>query len=166
MQAERKKRAEPVDDDNDMVRLVKVSKSPLKINPLLTSGFENFNRGNFAAAKTDYESVLKSEPQNTEALHGLAAIALREGRTSLADYYYERILVADPKDAAALSAMINLHRQNDPTTAESRLQARRARILRWEISTLLKSAGVMRSRPISKLILQTPTIRIFFTTWR
>ncbi len=123
MQAERKKRAEPVDDDNDMVRLVKVSKSPLKINPLLTSGFENFNRGNFAAAKTDYESVLKSEPQNTEALHGLAAIALREGRTSLADYYYERILVADPKDAAALSAMINLHRQNDPTTAESRLQA-------------------------------------------
>lgn len=109
-------------EPDDGIRLVRVTKSPLQINPALTKGFENFNRGNFAAAKIDYESILKTEPQNLEALHGLAAIAVREGRWNVADHFYERILVADPKDAAALSAMINLHGQNNPGAAESRLK--------------------------------------------
>ena len=109
-------------EPDDGIRLVRVTKSPLQINPALTKGFDNFNRGNFAAAKIEYESVLKADPQNLEALHGLAAIAVREERWNVADHFYERILVADPKDAAALSAMINLHGQNNPGAAESRLK--------------------------------------------
>jgi tetratricopeptide (TPR) repeat protein len=109
-------------ETDDGVRLVRVTKSPLQINPALTKGFDSFNRGNFATAKVEYESVLKAEPQNLEALHGLAAIAVREGRWEVADHFYERILVADPKDAAAMSAMINLHGQNNPVAAESRLK--------------------------------------------
>ncbi|MBL0074719.1 MAG: hypothetical protein IPP41_01840 [Rhodocyclaceae bacterium] len=109
-------------ESEDGIRLVRVTKSPLQINPALTKGFDNFNRGNFAAAKIEYESILKVEPQNLEALHGLAAIAVREQRWNVADHFYERILVADPKDAVALSAMINLHGQNNPGAAESRLK--------------------------------------------
>lgn len=109
-------------DNDNSIRLIRVTKSPLQVNPALTKGFDNFNRGNFSAAKAEYESVVKAEPQNLEALHGLAAIAVREGRWNVADHFYERILVADPKDAAAMSAMINLHGQNNPAAAESRLK--------------------------------------------
>ena len=124
VQARKKQRADvAAESENDgAIRLVRVTKSPLQVNPALTKGFDNFNRGNFAAAKAEYESVVKAEPQNLEALHGLAAIAVREGRWNVADHFYERILVADPKDAAAMSAMINLHGQSNPVAAESRLK--------------------------------------------
>lgn len=118
----KKKRVDTDAETDDGIRLVRVTKSPLQINPSLTKGFDSFNRGNFATAKVEYESVLKAEPQNLEALHGLAAIAVREGRWEVADHFYERILVADPKDASAMSAMINLHGQNNPVAAESRLK--------------------------------------------
>ena len=108
--------------DGDAIRLVRVTKSPLQVNPVLSKAYEDFNRGSFATAKTAYEALIKMEPYNIEALHGLAAIAVVEKRWNAADHYYERILVADPKDAAALSGLINLHGQNNPGAAESRLK--------------------------------------------
>jgi tetratricopeptide (TPR) repeat protein len=113
--------AEP-DQADDAIRLVRSNKSQLQVNPTLSKAYDEFNRGNLAAARSGYESVVKLEPNNVEALHGLAAIAVSEKRSGAASQYYERILVADPKDAAALSGLINLHGQNNPIAAESRLK--------------------------------------------
>lgn len=102
---------------------VRISKTPLRLNPLLASAYDAYTNGDLAAAQSQYERVLRSEPRNTDALHGLAAIAIRQGRTDVAEMNYQRVLEADPQDATAASALINLRGQGDGTQAESKLKS-------------------------------------------
>lgn len=102
---------------------VRVTRAPLKVNPSLIRGFDAFNRGDLAAAQVDYERAQKADPRNTDALHGLAAIALRQGRLEQADWLYRQIIEADPQDTVAMSALINNRAQIDPGAAESRLKS-------------------------------------------
>lgn len=101
---------------------VRVSKMPLRVNPQLQKAFDAYGRGDLAAAQADYERVLKAEPRNTDALHGLAAIALRNGRNDQAEWFYQKVLEADPQDHIALAALINARGPADPVAAESRLK--------------------------------------------
>ncbi len=101
---------------------VRVSRTPLRVNPQLMRAYDAFGRGDLAASRADYEKVLKSEPRNTDAMHGLAAIALRQGRYDQAEWFYQRILEADPQDNIALSALINTKGPVDTMAAESRLK--------------------------------------------
>lgn len=100
-----------------------MTRSPPKVNPALADAFEALGKGELAAAQTDYERVLKIEPRNIDALHGLAAVALRQKRLADADQYYRRVLDVDPKDPVAIAELINLRGQSDPLAAESRLKA-------------------------------------------
>jgi Flp pilus assembly protein TadD len=102
---------------------VRVTKAPLKVNPALLRGFEAFNRGDLEQAQLEYERAQKSDPRNTDALHGLAAIAVRQGRHEQADLLYRRIAEADPQDTVAMSTLINNRSQIDPGAAESRLKS-------------------------------------------
>jgi tetratricopeptide (TPR) repeat protein len=101
---------------------IRVTRAPLKVNPALISGFDAFNRGDLALAQSEYERAQKADPRNTDALHGLAAIAVRQGRLDQAELLYRRITEADPHDTVAMSALINMRGQIDPGTAESRLK--------------------------------------------
>lgn len=101
---------------------IRVTKAPLRVNPDLTRGFDAFNRGDLTVAQADYERALQSDPRNTDALHGLAAVAVRQGRLDQAEQFYRKIAEADPHDSTAASALINLRRQGDPNAAESRLR--------------------------------------------
>jgi tetratricopeptide (TPR) repeat protein len=56
-------------------------------------------------------------------MHGLAAIAVRQGRHEQAELLYRRITEADPQDTVAMSALINSRGQIDPGAAESRLKS-------------------------------------------
>lgn len=102
---------------------VRVTRAPLKINPALLRGFDAFNRGDMELAQLEYERAQKSDPRNTDAMHGLAAIAVRQGRLDQADLLYRRIIEADPQDTVAMSALINSRTQIDPGAAESRLKS-------------------------------------------
>lgn len=102
---------------------IRVSRTPLKVNPALTRGYEAFNRGDLTSAQNEYERAQKSDPRNTDALHGLAAIAVRQGRLDQAELLYRRITEADPQDTVAASALINMRAQIDPHAAESRLKS-------------------------------------------
>jgi Tfp pilus assembly protein PilF len=102
---------------------VRVTRAPLQVNPALIRGFDAYNRGDLELAKIEYERARKADPRNTDALHGLAAIALREGRPEQAEWLYRQITEADPQDTVALAALINSRRQADPATAESRLKS-------------------------------------------
>jgi tetratricopeptide (TPR) repeat protein len=102
---------------------VRVTKVPLKVNPALLRGFDAFNRGDLELAQLEYERAQKSDPRNTDALHGLAAVAERQGRHDQADLLYRRIAEADPQDTTAVSALINNRAQIDPGVAESRLKS-------------------------------------------
>lgn len=110
--------AEPVADSP-----VRVTRAPLKVNPALLRGYDAFNRGDLELAQVEYERAQKSDPRNTDALHGLAAIAVRQGRHEEADLLYRRIVEADPQDTVAMSALVNNRSQIDPGAAESRLKS-------------------------------------------
>jgi tetratricopeptide (TPR) repeat protein len=101
---------------------IRVTKAPLKVNPALIGGFDAFNRGDLALAQREYERAQRADPRNTDALHGLAAIAVRQGHLDQAELLYRRITEADPHDTVAMSALINMRGQIDPGTAESRLK--------------------------------------------
>ena len=101
---------------------IRVTKAPLKVDPSLARGFEAFNRGDLALAQIEYEQAQKADPRNTDALHGLAAIAARQGRAEQAERLYRQITEADPQDTVAMAALINGRAQIDPGVAESRLK--------------------------------------------
>jgi tetratricopeptide (TPR) repeat protein len=103
---------------------VRITRSQLKVNPALTQGFDALNAGDLAAAQAEYERVLKSEPRNSDALHGLAAIALRHGNVAQAEDYWLKALETDPKDAVAQAALISAGGRGgaDPQAQESRLK--------------------------------------------
>ncbi|MCX7150271.1 MAG: tetratricopeptide repeat protein, partial [Rhodocyclales bacterium] len=102
---------------------IRVTKVPLKVSPSLSRGFDAFNRGDLALAQIEYGQAYRSDPRNTDAMHGLAAIAVRQGRFDEADVLYRQITEADPQDTVAMSALINSRRQIDPSVAESRLKS-------------------------------------------
>lgn len=102
--------------------MVHLTKTPLRIDPSLMRGYDAFNRGDLASAQTEYTRALQADPRNTDALHGLAAIALRQGQLDQAAAGYQKILEANPQDAAAMAALINIRSQMDPAAAESRLK--------------------------------------------
>jgi len=120
-QTRRARSAPATEPDTDSP--VRVTKAPLKVNPALLRGFDAFNRGDLELAQLEYERAQKSDPRNTDALHGLAAIAVRQGRHDQADLLYRRIAEADPQDTTAMSALINNRAQIDPGIAESRLKS-------------------------------------------
>ena len=66
--------------------------------------------------------MLNSEPKNPDALHGMAAVALRQRQYDRAEEFYLRAIEADPKDAIAQAGLFGLRGQGDPVNAESRLK--------------------------------------------
>ncbi len=101
---------------------IRITTARLKVNPQVAGAYQAFQSGDLATAQRDYQLVLKNEPKNIDALHGLAAISLRQGQPEAAEAFYLRILEADPKDGAAQAGLIGLRGQIDPTQSESRLK--------------------------------------------
>ena len=101
---------------------IRITTARMKVNPQIASAYQAFQAGDLASAERDYRLVLKSEPKNTDALHGLAAISLHKGQPEATEDLYLRILEADPKDNAAQAGLISLRGQVDPTQSESRLK--------------------------------------------
>jgi tetratricopeptide (TPR) repeat protein len=105
---------------------IRITSGGPRINPSAIEGYEAFQAGNLDAARTSYERLLVSEPWNRDALHGLAAIAQREGRTSDTEALYARILEADPRDAQAQAGLLGIRvqrGQGDPVAMESRIKS-------------------------------------------
>lgn len=92
-----------------------------RINPTLTDAYQAFVSGDAAAARTQYQQVLQQEPDNRDALLGLAAIAVNRRQSAEAGAFYARLLELDPSDAEAASGLASVQR-SDPVQAESNLK--------------------------------------------
>lgn len=101
---------------------IRITRSRAVVNPVLQRAFDALEAGETEAARVDYAAVLKTEPRNPDALHGMAAVALRQGRHDLAEELYRRAVEADPKNAIAQAGLVGLRGQADPAAAESRLK--------------------------------------------
>ncbi|MES3021147.1 MAG: tetratricopeptide repeat protein [Pseudomonadota bacterium] len=106
--------------DNGAIRVARAS-TPERVDPALESAYAQFASGALPGARQQYASVLARDPNNRDAMLGLAAIALREGNPDQALPMYQRMLGLDPHDGDAIAAISAL-RQLDPGQAESGLR--------------------------------------------
>jgi tetratricopeptide (TPR) repeat protein len=102
---------------------IRITTSHLRVDPAVAEAYDLLQAGNVTAARTAYERLLSTDPRNAEALHGIAAIALRQGKPAEAQAAFLRILEANPSDPAAQAGLIGLNGQIDPVAGESRMKS-------------------------------------------
>lgn len=101
---------------------IRLAPTAARADTALDNALQAFERGETERARHAWQKVLQADRQSLDALHGLAALAVREGRTTEAGDYYQRALLIDPKDALALSGWLALQPATDPRQSESRLK--------------------------------------------
>ncbi len=75
---------------------------------MLQQGWQAYNKSDYAAASSSYRAVLQREPDNRDALLGMAAIAMKQGRFDEAKSHYASLLKLNPRDPIAVAALANL----------------------------------------------------------
>lgn len=89
----------------------------------LQQGHAAVQRNDLAQARQSFEKVLQRDPNNTDALLALAAIAQAQGRPGEAEQFNQRALIANPSDPAVQGAVLNGATAGaDPQNTESRLK--------------------------------------------
>lgn len=95
----------------------------LRVNEKVEEAYSAYQAGNMNRAETLYREVLARDPEQHDALLGLAALATRRGDRSEAVAYYNHLLALDPHDRYANAALVSLVRSSDPVNDESRLKS-------------------------------------------
>ena len=102
---------------------IRLTRSRPVVDANLLRGHDNVQRNELDLARQDFEQTLQRDPNNTDALLALAAIAQHQGRSGDAERLNQQALAANPGDgavqAAALSGAVA---GTDPQTTESRLK--------------------------------------------
>ncbi|MES2075082.1 MAG: tetratricopeptide repeat protein, partial [Pseudomonadota bacterium] len=106
--------------DSGEIRVQRNNAAP-QLNPALQGGYQAYNGGDLRGARAQYEQVLQQDPNNRDALLGLAALALRQQQDQQAAAGYARLLELDPNDADAMAGLIGMS-QGDPAQSELRLK--------------------------------------------
>jgi tetratricopeptide (TPR) repeat protein len=94
----------------------------MSVDPSVEQGYRAFQKNDLAAARESYERALAREPNNRDALLGLAAIDVRGGQLEAAEARYLKVLEMDPRDGQATAALVSLRGRLDPVASESRLK--------------------------------------------
>jgi tetratricopeptide (TPR) repeat protein len=94
----------------------------MSVDPAVEQGYQAFQKNDLAAARESYQKALAREPNNRDALLGLAAIDVRSGQLEAAEARYLKVLEADPRDSQATAALVSLRGRLDPVASESRLK--------------------------------------------
>jgi Tfp pilus assembly protein PilF len=103
-------------------RPIEVNAPILAVDPLVQQGYRAFQRNDLAAARESYQKALVREPNNRDALLGLAAIDVRNGELEAAESRYLKLLEIDPRDSQATAGLVALRGRLDPVASESRLK--------------------------------------------
>jgi tetratricopeptide (TPR) repeat protein len=111
--------------DNSQIQVQRSVAAP-QINPGVQQAYQAFNGGQLGLARQQYETVLRQDANNRDALLGLAAVALRDNQGAQAAALYVRLLEINPDDGEALAGLIGL-RQGDVAQSEAKLKAILAR---------------------------------------
>lgn len=105
----------------DSIKIVAANQAPA-INPMLSDAYSALNSGNLETSQKLYSQLLKSDPRNTEALLGLAAIATQQGDRDAATKHYVKVIELDPRNSLAQAGLLSVLGGADPTSAETRIK--------------------------------------------
>ena len=78
--------------------------------------------GRLAESAQAYQLALKTNPQEIDALLGLAYIAQQQGQRDEAQAYYRRVLGQDPSNVAASTALLALEPQGSFASSSARVR--------------------------------------------
>ena len=102
---------------------IRLTRSRPEADVNLLRGHANVQRNELELARRDFEQTIQRDPNNTDALLALAAIAQRQGRSADAERFNQQALVANPGDGAVQAAALSGAAAGaDPQTTESRLK--------------------------------------------
>jgi Tfp pilus assembly protein PilF len=102
---------------------IKITSAQARTDPVLESAYRAFKADDAARARDNYRQVLHNDPDNRDALLGMAAVEMQARQYDTAAGIYTRLLALDPRDAYAEAALIGLKGEIDPLAAESRLKS-------------------------------------------
>jgi tetratricopeptide (TPR) repeat protein len=88
----------------------------------LDAAYQAYQAGHLNEARALYEKV-PNRNRNTDALLGLAAIAMAQGRNPDGVQLYQRVIALDPHNTTAQAALIDALGTVDNTAAEARLKS-------------------------------------------
>ena len=101
---------------------IEVNAPILAVDPFVQQGYQAFLRNDLAGASDAYQKALVREPNNRDALLGLAAIEVRRDQLEPAEARYLKLLEVDPRDSQAVAGLTALRGRLDPAASESRLK--------------------------------------------
>jgi len=102
---------------------IRLSRSHSEPDTNLLQGHSHVEKNELDLARRDFEQALRRDPNNTDALLALAAIAQRQGRPADAEQLYQRAMIANPGDPAVQAAALGSPAAGaDPQATESRLK--------------------------------------------
>lgn len=113
----------PATADENFGGPIRLSRTKPAPDENLLQAHGHIQKSELDSARSSYEKALQHDPNNTDALLALAAIAQKQGRQDDAERFNQRALVANPADPAAQAAALSgATATADPMTTESRLK--------------------------------------------
>ncbi|MGH6635754.1 MAG: tetratricopeptide repeat protein [Gammaproteobacteria bacterium] len=106
------------------VSAIKISRSRAtrNWNVDLAQAYRAYRAGDYVAARKGYEAVLRVQPEQRDALLGLAAVESRYGRMERAHGIYAQVLRRNPRDPVASAALFNLQTLDGRELSESQIK--------------------------------------------
>jgi len=112
---------EPAAEHEESVHFQRGTAHTAPAAQLISRAHEAYTASKLPLAQTLYREALAADPASLDALDGLGAIALRDGRPAEAEAYFRRALLARPNDPVALAGLSRLQ-ASDPQQTETRLK--------------------------------------------
>lgn len=104
---------------------IRISRSQPMRNPgmQMLTAWSTYQQGDYAAARILYQQLLALDPDNRDALQGVAASAMQQGDMVSARQTYNRLLNLNPRDALARTGLLETTTASDPVQRETDLKA-------------------------------------------
>lgn len=117
--------ADPIPRDAEIasgeVRIARQPRDAARADAV-TRAYAAFQLGSLDTARTLYAEALARDPARTDALLGLAAIAMRENRLAEAHRYYREVLRHEPRQPVASAALFMIEGSAGNDVTEARLK--------------------------------------------
>ncbi len=92
------------------------------VSEALERGWLAYQNKDYVLSKKEYEKVLETEPNNHDALLGMAAVSLQQEDVETAREIYIKLLERDPRDPHAHAGLANIAQTSGASLSESKLK--------------------------------------------